>query len=119
MAVDPTASVGGQIDGVHPELVIIGRYCVVGAKAAVLTHCPIRGGLPAVLGDYVWMGYGSVVLPGVTIGSYCVIGANAVVTRDMPGGCVIAGNPARAIRRLSEEEKKSLAERIEQGDPMG
>ena len=52
-----------------------------------------------VIGDGSWLGYGAVVLPGVTIGKHVVIGANAVVTQDIPDYSVAVGSPARVIRR--------------------
>jgi acetyltransferase-like isoleucine patch superfamily enzyme len=51
------------------------------------------------IGDGSWLGYGSVVLPGVTIGEHCVIGANSVVTRDVPSFSVAVGVPARVIKK--------------------
>ena len=51
------------------------------------------------IGDGSWLGYGSVVLPGVTIGEHCVIGANSVVTRDVPSFSVAVGVPARVIKQ--------------------
>ena len=52
------------------------------------------------IGNGSWLGYGSVVLPGVTIGEHCVIGANSVVTRDVPSYSVAVGVPARVIKRF-------------------
>lgn len=43
------------------------------------------------------------VLPGVTIGKGSVIGAGSVVTKDVPEGVVVAGNPARVLRKTIEE----------------
>lgn len=54
---------------------------------------------PVVIGDGSWLGFGSVVLPGVTIGKHVVIGANSVVTKDIPDYSVAVGSPARVIRR--------------------
>jgi acetyltransferase-like isoleucine patch superfamily enzyme len=51
------------------------------------------------IGDGSWLGYGSVVLPGVTIGEHCVIGANSVVTHDVPSFSVAVGVPARVIKK--------------------
>jgi acetyltransferase-like isoleucine patch superfamily enzyme len=51
------------------------------------------------IGDGSWLGYGSVVLPGVTIGEHCVIGANSVVTHDIPSYSVAVGVPARVIKQ--------------------
>jgi len=44
------------------------------------------------------VGTGAIILPGVTVGEGAVVGAGAVVTKDVPAGAVIAGNPARVLR---------------------
>lgn len=56
--------------------------------------------LPITIGNYVWIGGGAIVLPGVTIGDNCVIGAGSVVTKSIPANSVAAGNPCRVIRKL-------------------
>ena len=56
---------------------------------------------PVTVGNDVWIGGGATLLPGVTVGDRSVIGAGSVVTRDVPDDCVVAGNPARVIRRLA------------------
>jgi len=56
-----------------------------------------RGGVA--IGNDVWIGAGAVILSGVTIGDGAVIGAQAVVPRDVAPYAVVAGNPAREIRR--------------------
>ena len=53
---------------------------------------------PVVLEDGCDVGVGAVILPGVRVGRGAVIGAGAVVTRDVPGGAVVAGSPARVMR---------------------
>lgn len=53
--------------------------------------------------DNVWLGYGVVVLKGVTIGENSVIGARSVVTRSIPPNVVAAGNPCHIIRELSKQ----------------
>jgi len=65
--------------------------------------------LPVVIGDGSWLGFGSVVLPGVTIGKHCVIGANAVVTSDIPDYSVAVGVPAKVIRRFDAEQQKWIS----------
>lgn len=55
---------------------------------------------PVTIGDNVWICTGVLVLPGVTIGEGSVIGAGSVVTKDVPPGCLAAGNPCRVIRQL-------------------
>ena len=55
--------------------------------------------LEVVIGSDVWLGAGTVVLPGVRIGDGAVVGANSVVTADVESMCVVAGAPARFLRR--------------------
>ena len=55
-----------------------------------------------VIGRNTWVGENAVILPGVHIGECCVIGAAAVVTKSVPPYSVVAGNPARVVRRLIE-----------------
>jgi len=114
-----TPTILGTLDGVNPHLITIGKYCVVGSHAALLTHCPIRGAAPVVLGDYVWIGFGACVLPGVTIGNCCIVGAGAVVTRDVPSNSIMAGVPARILRTLSDTEKSKLIADLESSKPIG
>jgi maltose O-acetyltransferase len=52
-------------------------------------------GRPVQVGRNVWVGGGAIILPGVTIGDNAVIGAGSVVTRDVPPGATVFGNPAR------------------------
>lgn len=57
-------------------------------------------GKPVTIGQDVWIGGGSIILPGVTIGDRCIIGAGSVVTKDIPSDSVAVGNPCRVIRNL-------------------
>lgn len=50
------------------------------------------------IGDDVLVGARAIILPGIKIGSRAVIGAGAVVSRDVPDGAVVVGNPARVVR---------------------
>lgn len=58
---------------------------------------------PIEIKDHVWIGGGSILLPGVTIGENSVIGAGSVVNRSIPANCVAVGNPCRVIRRIETE----------------
>ena len=54
-----------------------------------------------VIGDNVWLGDKVSVLPGVTIGEGAIVAANSVVTHDVPPFCVVAGCPAKVVRKLN------------------
>lgn len=52
------------------------------------------------IGEKTWIGENVVILPGVSIGKHCVIGASAVVTKDVPDGCLVVGNPGRIAKNI-------------------
>jgi maltose O-acetyltransferase len=58
---------------------------------------------PIVVGDRVWLGAGSIVMPGVTIGANAVIGAGSLVTSDIPADCLAFGHPCRVQRPLDSD----------------
>ena len=60
--------------------------------------------LPITIEDNVWIGGGTIVLPGITIGRNSVIGAGSVVTKSIPTYSVAVGNPCRVIRELPKED---------------
>ena len=55
---------------------------------------------PVTIGRNVWIGGGSIILPGVTIGDETTIGAGSVVTKSIPAHCVAVGNPCRVIHKI-------------------
>ena len=57
---------------------------------------------PVVIGDNVWIGEFSAILKGVTIGKGSIVASNSVVTKDVPPYVIVAGNPARVVKRLEE-----------------
>ncbi|HCT2506919.1 TPA: sugar O-acetyltransferase [Aeromonas dhakensis] len=57
----------------------------------------VETALPVTIEDRVWIGGGAILLPGVTIGREAIVGAGAVVTKDVPAGARVAGNPARVL----------------------
>jgi len=63
------------------------------------------------IGHDVWIGHGAIVLPGRSVGTGAVVAAGAIVTKDVPAYTIVAGNPARAIkRRFPEAITSRLAE---------
>lgn len=61
--------------------------------------------IPVRIGDNVWIGANSVVLPGVTIGENSVIGAGSIVTKNIPANVVAVGNPCRVLREVGQHDK--------------
>jgi len=59
---------------------------------------------PIRIGRNVWIGFDCVVLPGVTIGEGAIVGARSVVTENVPPFTIVAGNPARVIRQIENDE---------------
>lgn len=60
--------------------------------------------LPIHIGNNVWIGANSVVLPGVSIGDNTVIGAGSIVTKDIPANVVAVGNPCRVLREINKND---------------
>lgn len=58
------------------------------------------------IGENCFIGYGAVIMPGTKIGKQCIVGANSLVKGEFPDYCVIAGNPARIIRRYDLDAEK-------------
>lgn len=63
-------------------------------------------GIPIKIGNNVWIGGNTVILPGVIIGDNCVIGAGSVVTKSIPANTISAGNPCKVIREITDNDKQ-------------
>ena len=104
--------------GSEPFLITIGDQVTVTDGVRFITHdgstwlfrdeegqryqkyAPIR------VGDHVFIGMGTMILPGISIGDRCVVGAGSVVTRDIESGSVCVGNPARKVSTYEDLKKK-------------
>jgi acetyltransferase-like isoleucine patch superfamily enzyme len=91
-----------------PEFSVLEEGCWIGPNV-VLTNAkyPLSPGVKdSLIGPVIRkgakIGANATLLPGVVIGEYALVGAGAVVVRDVPPGAVVAGNPARVIRHVSE-----------------
>lgn len=65
---------------------------------------------PVEIEDRVWIGGGSIILPGVSIGENSVIGAGSIVNRSIPANCVAVGNPCKVIRCFSDSTPSEYKE---------
>ena len=65
---------------------------------------PVGQTKPVILEDNVWVGDSAIICKGVTIGKNSIIGAGAIVTKDVPQNSIFAGNPAKLVKELNDEE---------------
>lgn len=109
--------------GSEPWLVSIGNNCYITAGVQFVTHDggtlilrqhepTLEWTAPIRIGDDVYIGVRSIILPNVKIGNNCIVGAGSVVSKDVPDNCVFAGVPARFICTTNDYfekmKKKSL-----------
>lgn len=91
----------------------IGKDCFIACNVGIITanhdvndlskHCD---GKDVVIGAKSWIGMNSTILPGVVLGEQTIVGAGSVVTKSFPEGhCVIAGNPAKLIKKIGKEDE--------------
>ena len=89
----------------------IGRNCLIGPDVGIYTaghrlqpeDRTLDGyGIPITIGNDVWIGGHSTILPGVTIGDGAVVAAGSVVTEDVEPRTLVAGNPAKLKKRIGD-----------------
>ena len=89
--------------------ITIGNDVFIGPKVNLITinHDPnpenrsATYGRPIVIEDKAWIGINSTILPGIRIGYGAIVGAGSVVTKDVPPMTMVAGNPARFIKKIN------------------
>ena len=96
--------------------IYIGDHVMIAPNVVIATGthpiCPelreqiYQFNLPVHIGNRVWIGSGTLIMPGVTIGDNTVIGAGSVVTKDIPANVVAVGNPCRILRKITEHDYK-------------
>jgi len=112
-----------SLDSMFPQLIHIGTGCIFAPGSIVLAHdasyVMFTGKYrvaPVHIGNRVFVGYGAVILPGVTIGNNVVIGALSIVREDIPGDSVAVGTPAKVICSIEDYLAKGNPEQMYQPD---
>jgi len=100
------------------NIITIGDNVMLGPRVGLYTaghpidkdvrNSGLEFGLPIQIGDNVWIGANSIVMPGVTIGNNSIIGAGSVVTKDIPSDVVAVGNPCKVLRKITDRDKGVL-----------
>ena len=108
---------GCFIDPTHCFLIEIGEDVTMSIRVTLMAHDASTKKLTGYtkigrikVGDHVFIGAGTTVLPSVTIRDGAIIGAGSVVTHDVPAGAVAAGVPARVISTAEQLKQKALAD---------
>jgi acetyltransferase-like isoleucine patch superfamily enzyme len=113
-------SLAADTFGSEPYLVTIGSGVTLSGPVRFITHDGavrvIRRDLPDIdviapiaIGDNAFVGPNTIILPGVTVGADSVVGAGSIVTKDVPPGTIVGGNPARVIRTVEEYRVKAAS----------
>lgn len=106
---DVSFGLAAMADIFFPELITIGDNCVIGYNSTILCHefliHEYRTG-EVTVGKDVMIGANATILPGVCIGDGAVVGAGALVNSDVPPGAMVAGVPARVVKRPEEAVSK-------------
>lgn len=92
-------SFSALLDRTNPKGIFVGKYSYIARNATILTHDYVnRKKSKTVIGDHCFIGMNSVVMPGIQIGNNCIVAAGAIVTKNIPEGSIVAGNPAIVIK---------------------
>ena len=104
--------INSNLTMVDDYTITIGKNCLLAPNVTLSTtgHPELRAmGLysaPITIGDNVWIGAGTIILPGVSIGENSVIGAGSVVTRSIPANVIAFGAPCRVQRAISDRDRE-------------
>lgn len=91
---------GAKLDRTNPKGIHIGDYTAVTSGASIVTHDFVNREWKDVhIGKNCFLGYGCIILPGVTIGDSVIVAGNSVVGRDVPSNCVVMGIPAKVVEQ--------------------
>jgi len=101
-----------QLDWLYPSQISIGDNVAIGSNTMIFAHVNIgtneflktekypRQVKPVIIKSGAWINPGCIITAGVTVGENSIIAVGSVVTNDIPDYCVVAGNPARIIKKI-------------------
>ena len=93
-------SFGAKLDKTYPKEINIGRESYIASGAILFTHDFSRSiKVKTVIGERCFIGANSIIMPGIKKGDSVIVGSGAIVTKDIPSNCIVAGNPAKIIRK--------------------
>lgn len=104
LSIGSGTAIGDRTEIHAGQSVSIGQDCVISWDCCIMDrdyhklNSETEIYKPVVICDKVWIGCRSIILKGVTIGEGAVVAAGSVVTHDVPGGAVVAGNPAKVVK---------------------
>lgn len=116
--------------GSEPWLITLGKEVVIANNCQFINHdgavLTLRHKIPDLeltfpinIGDNVFIGFGSIILPGVNIGDNVIIGAGSVVNKDIPANSVAAGVPCKVIKPIDEYEAYAVKNSLKFGHLKG
>lgn len=120
----PKLIIGNYVNIMHNFTCLVADQCIIGDNAAIASdvfistenHGITPDGTPYIgqplttapvtIGKHVWIGEKACILPGVELGDFCIVGAHSVVTKSFPAYSMIAGVPARIIKKYNPETRE-------------
>ena len=101
MKISSTAriSLGAKLDKTHPKGIHIDDESYVASGALIFSHDFSRSiKVDTHIGKKCFIGANAIIMPGINIGDSVIVGAGSVVTKNVPSGCIVAGNPAKVLK---------------------
>ena len=108
LVLGPYSRIGHWVTLGLRDKIIIGKNTHISGGVSIHTSTLIPNEIPrkkhraspVIIGDNVWIATNAIILPGVTIGNNSVVAAGAVVTKNVPPNTIVAGVPARVIKKI-------------------
>lgn len=108
---------GNSLDRARPDLITLEDYTALSGGVHILTHSnptlPLRKILgesssivePVIIKKGAWLAVNCIILPGIIVGENSIVTAGSVVTRNVPPNTIVAGNPARVVKKIDSLNK--------------